>query len=240
MVQLDKTGSRVRTMFSEIAPRYDLMNHVLSLGIDITWRARTVRELRLDGTEPVLDCCTGTGDLALMLAKRLGSRARVIGTDFCFPMLARAQQKKNKAASPGSEAPVTFLEADTQSLPFEDGIFQAVTVAFGLRNVEDTVCGLREMVRVCKPGGQVAILEFSKPSVPGLRQLYSAYFRHVLPRVGQAVARNQQSAYEYLPTSVSEFPCGEALAGLMRSVGLRNVQFKPLTFGVATLYLGDR
>ncbi|MGN6548069.1 MAG: bifunctional demethylmenaquinone methyltransferase/2-methoxy-6-polyprenyl-1,4-benzoquinol methylase UbiE [Aureliella sp.] len=239
MIQLDKTGQRVRRMFGEIAPRYDLMNHVLSLGIDIRWRRRAVRELRLDGTEPILDCCTGTGDLALMLAERVGSRARVIGTDFCFPMLARAHRKQ--LASPGALATsVAFMQADTQALPFEAATFQAVTVAFGLRNVEDTELGLGEMTRVCRPGGQVAVLEFSKPTLPGFRELYSAYFKHVLPRIGQSLARNRQDAYEYLPASVSEFPCGEALAQLMRAAGLRDVRIIPLTFGIATLYVGER
>lgn len=239
MIQLDKTGQRVRRMFSEIAPRYDLMNHVLSLGIDIRWRRRTVRELRLDGVEPILDCCTGTGDLALMLAERVGARARVIGTDFCFPMLERARRKQ-PATLGAAAANVAFVEADTQALPFDDATFQAVTVAFGLRNVEDTELGLREMTRVCRPGGQVAVLEFSQPTVPGFRQLYSAYFKHVLPRIGQSIARNRQDAYDYLPASVSEFPCGEALAELMRGVGLRAVRYIPLTFGIATLYVGER
>lgn len=239
MIQLDKTGQRVRRMFSEIAPRYDLMNHVLSLGIDIRWRRRTVRALRLDGTEPILDCCTGTGDLALMLAERVGSRAPVVGADFCFPMLARARRKQPVSADAACSH-IAFIEADTQALPFDDATFQAVTVAFGLRNVEDTERGLREMTRVCRAGGQVAVLEFSQPTLPGFRQLYSAYFRHVLPRIGQSIARNRQDAYEYLPASVSEFPCGEALAKVMRGVGLREVRFIPLTFGIATLYVGER
>jgi demethylmenaquinone methyltransferase / 2-methoxy-6-polyprenyl-1,4-benzoquinol methylase len=239
MIQLDKTSERVRRMFGEIAPRYDLMNHVLSLGIDISWRKRTVRELRLSGSEPILDCCTGTGDLALMLARRVGSRARVVGTDFCFPMLARAQRKK-RAPSESMLPSVEFLEADTQALPFADAIFQAVTVAFGLRNVENTDLGLREMTRVCCPGGQVAVLEFSEPTLPGFRQVYTAYFKHLLPRIGQAIARNQHDAYEYLPTSVAEFPSGEALAARMRAAGLRDIRIMPLTFGIATLYVGER
>ena len=239
MIHLDKSGQRVRRMFGEIAPRYDLMNHVLSLGIDISWRKRTVRELRLDGTEPILDCCTGTGDLAWLLARRVGSRARVVGTDFCLPMLTRAQRKRPRSLSGGTQV-VEFLEADTQSLPFREATFQAVTVAFGLRNVEDTELGLREMRRVCRPGGEVAVLEFSQPTLPGFRQFYSAYFKHVLPRIGQSLARNQQDAYDYLPNSVAEFPSGEGLAQLMRSAGLNDVRYIPMTFGIATLYLGQR
>jgi demethylmenaquinone methyltransferase/2-methoxy-6-polyprenyl-1,4-benzoquinol methylase len=238
MIQLDKSGQRVRRMFGEIAPRYDLMNHVLSMGIDISWRKRTVRELRLEGPEPILDCCTGTGDLALLLAARVHGQAQVVGTDFCLPMLARAQRKQTTRN--GQVATVEFLEADTQALPFHDETFQAVTVAFGLRNVEDTDLGLREMTRVCRPGGQVAILEFSQPTMPGFRQLYSAYFKHLLPRIGQSIARNRQDAYQYLPTSVSEFPSGEALAARMRANGLRDVRFMPLTLGIATLYMGER
>lgn len=239
MIQLDKSGSRVRKMFGQIAPRYDLMNHLLSLGIDITWRKRTVRELRLNGDEPILDCCTGTGDLALMMARHVGNRAQVIGTDFCLPMLTRAQTKKQSLSGTQTQ-PVEFLEADTQALPFPDATFQAVTVAFGLRNVEDTDKGLCEMTRVCKAGGQVAVLEFSKPTLPGLSQAYAAYFKYVLPRVGQSMARNDHDAYEYLPSSVSEFPCGEALAARMRSAGLRDIRILPMTFGVATLYVGER
>ncbi len=239
MIQLDKSSPRVRKMFEEIAPRYDLMNHLLSMGIDITWRKRTVRLLRLDGPEPILDCCTGTGDLALMMARKVGNRVRVIGTDFCLPMLTRAQAKKQSLKSLATQ-PVEFLEADTQALPFPDAEFQAVTVAFGLRNVEDTDRGLREMARVCKPGGQVAVLEFSKPTMPGLSHAYSAYFKHVLPRIGQSMARNGHGAYEYLPNSVSEFPCGEALAERMRAAGLDQIRIVPMTFGVATLYLGVR
>jgi demethylmenaquinone methyltransferase/2-methoxy-6-polyprenyl-1,4-benzoquinol methylase len=239
MIHLDKSGHRVRRMFSEIAPRYDLMNHVLSLGIDIRWRRWTVKQLRLDAAEPILDCCTGTGDLAWMLAEKVGPRARVVGTDFCLPMLVRAKRKASTAPT-RREANVEFLEADTQALPFPDATFQAVTVAFGLRNVENTDLGLAEMARVCRPGGQVAVLEFSQPTLPGIRQIYSAYFKHVLPRIGQSLARNQHSAYDYLPSSVSEFPSGEALAQRMRAAGLENVRYHPLTFGIATLYLGER
>jgi len=236
MIQLDKTSQRVRKMFSEIAPRYDLMNHVLSLGIDIRWRQFTVNQLNLAGSEPILDCCTGTGDLAWMLAAKVGPRAQVVGTDFCLPMLALARGKRSGADTRAVE----FLEADTQALPFPDATFQAVTVAFGLRNVEDTQRGLREMVRVCRPGGEVAVLEFSQPTLPGLRQAYAFYFQHILPRVGQTVARNQHDAYSYLPNSVSQFPCGAALAEQMQIAGLHDVRWIPLTFGVATLYIGIR
>lgn len=235
--KVDKTGDRVRDMFAQIAPRYDLMNHVLSLGIDIRWRKKVLRYLRLDQDLPILDCCTGTGDLALMLAEKVGGRVEVVGSDFCAPMLELAGEKHQKSHA---SLPVRFVEADSQRLPFDDEAFQAVTVAFGLRNVQDTDLGIREMVRVCAPGGQVCVLEFSQPTLPGFKQLYQGYFRHVLPRVGQTFAKNNQDAYDYLPNSVIEFPSGKELASRMEQAGLRNIQIIPLTMGVATIYVGDR
>lgn len=234
--QVDKSGDRVRDMFAQIAPRYDVMNHVLSLNIDRWWRSYTVKKLDLSTTHPVLDACTGTGDLALAIARKLDGKAKVFGSDFCNEMLdvARAKQTKRKF----EQKYIEFVEADLQSLPMDSSSFQVVTVAFGLRNVQDTDAGLSEMVRVCRPGGQVAVLEFSKPTAFGLRQAYEFYFRNVLPRIGQSLAKNEQSAYNYLPQSVQEFPCGEELAERMRLAGLKNVQFWPMTFGVATLYIG--
>lgn len=234
---VDKSGEKVQQMFAQIAPRYDMMNHLLSLGIDIRWRKRVVSKLRIESDLPILDCCTGTGDLALLIAKRVNGRVPVIGSDFCGQMLDIARVKGTKTAA---NLPVQFLEADAQQLPFDDGSFQTVTIAFGLRNVQDTIRGLHELTRVCAPGGQVAILEFSQPSVFGLKQLYRFYFQRVLPRVGQRMAKNDHSAYSYLPSSVLEFPCGQKLAEMMTGIGLTNVSYIPFTFGVATLYLGDK
>ena len=235
---LDKSGDRVRQMFAEIAPRYDLMNHVLSLNVDTHWRAKTLRILGLQPGAPVLDVCTGTGDLAIAIARSLGKDTRVVGSDFCSEMLAIARKKQAKKLPEYTQ--VEFIEADTQSLPFPENHFQAVTVAFGLRNVAVTESGLCEMRRVCKVGGQIAVLEFSKPTVFGLSHLYNAYFKHVLPRVGQSMSKNKQSAYEYLPQSVQEFPSGEALAIIMRQAGLNDIKMVPMTFGVVTLYLGTK
>ncbi len=233
---LDKSGDRVREMFAQIAPRYDLLNHVLSLNIDKRWRAKTLKLLDLKPGIPVLDVCTGTGDLALAIATKLGPDTNVVGTDFCAPMLEIARNKQSKMV-PTCEK-LQFLEADTQELPFPDDHFQCVSVAFGLRNVADTMAGLREMIRVTQPGGKVAVLEFSKPRMFGLRQLYNAYFLHVLPRIGQAMAKNDRSAYEYLPQSVQQFPCGEELVATMQSAGLKDVSMLPMTLGVVTLYMG--
>jgi len=222
-------------MFRQIAPHYDKMNHVLSGGVDIYWRWRAVRSLCPVADRPILDVCCGTGDLALAISKRFGARREVVGSDFCVAMLDIAREKSNRN---GEGSGAEFIEADAQALPFEDNRFGAVTVAFGLRNVQDTDQGLREMVRVAAPGGHVMVLEFSKPRTPGLKQGYNAYFTHVLPRVGQYFAKNDKAAYDYLPASVGEFPDGRALADRMTAAGLIRVRYKPLTFGVATIYEG--
>jgi len=235
---VDKSNQRVREMFRQIAPRYDRMNHLLSLNVDRYWRWRTVRQLRLQPGLPVLDVCTGTGDLAFAIAGKLEPDSPVVGSDFCHAMLELAWQKNESL--PAEKRAKSFLEADSQSLPFPDDHFQCVTVAFGLRNVADTDRGLQEMTRVCRPGGQVVVLEFSHPQTPGLKQAYGYYFRHVLPRIGQWFANNSESAYQYLPESVGEFPCGQALADRFTAAGLVDVHFTPLTFGVATIYVGTK
>lgn len=238
---LDKSERRIRTMFGEISPRYDFLNHVLSCGVDYYWRRRTVQAAPLQDDGPILDVCTGTGDLAIAFWKRSRGRACVVGSDFTHEMLQLAGSKSariHKTAHGG--APLVYVEADTQRLPFADDRFQIVSVAFGLRNVTNTELGLREMVRVCRPGGRVLILEFSMPRRRVLRGLYGWYFRRVLPKIGQLLARNRHSAYNYLPESVSAFPEGEDLAEIMRRCGLERVTWKPLTFGVATLYQGEK
>lgn len=232
---LDKSGSRVRTMFGEIAGRYDLLNHLLSLGVDRRWRRRTVRLVPPSDRGPVLDVCTGTGDLALAYCRAGGPGLRVVGADFCRPMLAIANEKAHRA---NAARQLKLVEADAERLPFPDHSFEVVSVAFGLRNVTNTDQGLREMARVCRAGGRVAVLEFALPRARALRAIYGCYFRRVLPAIGQALARNRQAAYNYLPESVGEFPQREDLAERMRSAGLREVGFHAFTFGVAILYVG--
>jgi len=234
---IDKSGERVQRMFGEIAPHYDRMNHLLSLNIDRYWRRWTVRKLQPQPGEPILDVCTGTGDLALAFHRATGGKAEIVAADFCSEMLEIGRRKAKKA---GAGPELTFVEADALHLPLEDNRFAIVSVAFGLRNVADTDRGLAEMARVCRPGGQVAVLEFSTPRWQPLRGLYLFYFRHILPRVGQFFARNKSAAYEYLPATVAQFPDGEALAERMRGVGLKNVKYWPLTFGIATLYVGKK
>jgi len=234
---VDKSEARVRRMFGQIAERYDLLNHLLSLNVDRYWRWRTVRKVPLRGDAPVLDVCTGTGDLALAYLKRSGGRVPIVGTDFCHPMLAIAQDKGSRN---DAQRQIAWVEADAQRLPFPAERFQIVCVAFGLRNVTDTDRGLAEMVRVCTPGGTVAVLEFSMPRWQPFRSIYGAYFRYVLPRIGGLLARNREEAYNYLPASVGEFPQGAALAQKMQRAGLEPVRWHPFTLGVATLYLGTK
>jgi demethylmenaquinone methyltransferase/2-methoxy-6-polyprenyl-1,4-benzoquinol methylase len=234
---LDKREQRIRRMFGAIAPTYDLLNHLLSLNIDRYWRWRTTRLVPPQADGPILDLCTGTGDLALAYARAAGGRVPIIGADFCGEMLDRAVRKTATRTAAGV---VRYVQADAQRLPFADDTFQIVCVAFGLRNITDTDRGLAEMVRVARPGGRVAVLEFSKPHNALLGRLYQFYFRRLLPLVGQAISRSQDEAYKYLPESVQVFPDGEALAERLRQHGLCAVWYKPFTFGIATLYVGTK
>ena len=232
---VDKSGSRVRGMFAEIAPRYDLVNRLLSGGIDVWWRHVTVSRAAPPRSGAMLDVCTGTGDLALAYRAKCGADVRVVASDFCRPMLDRGIEK-----SAQSGAVIEWVEADAMALPFPDATFDLVTVAFGLRNIADTSRGLEEMARVCKPGGRLAILEFSLPRNAIIRNGYLWYFRRVLPFIGNTVARNASDAYTYLNRSVEEFPSGEPLASLIRAAGFDRVEPVPLSFGIATLSLCRR
>jgi demethylmenaquinone methyltransferase/2-methoxy-6-polyprenyl-1,4-benzoquinol methylase len=234
---LDKRGARIRRMFGQVAPRYDLLNHLLSLNIDKYWRWRTTRLVPPKGDAPILDLCTGTGDLALAYDRAAAGKTPIIGADFSHEMLVRAVKKTRRR---GAADRIRFLEADAQQLPLPSNHFQIATVAFGLRNVTDTERGLAEMVRVVRPGGRVAILEFSQPRHWLFGRLYRFYFSHILPRVGQAISRSADNAYRYLPASVQEFPDGEALAERLHAHGLRDVCYHPFTFGIATLYVGTK
>lgn len=235
---VDRSGPRVQKMFGQIAKHYDFLNHFLSGGIDILWRRAVVRRVKPnpDSSARILDVCTGTGDLALAFWKRW--RVPVLASDFTPEMLEIGRKKLEKAGITPDQ--IELAEADASALPFPERSFQIVSVAFGLRNIESTEKGLSEMVRVCEPGGQVAVLEFSTPTFPPFRWVYHFYFRHILPRIGQMTAKNQFDAYHYLPESVGEFPCGQALADMMEDAGLTEVRFFPMTFGIATLYVGIR
>ncbi len=235
--QVDKSGRRVRAMFASIAGKYDLLNHLLSLNIDRSWRRFTARTVPPEPGVPVLDCCTGTADLALEYDRAGGGKSPIVAADFCRPMLALGLKKTTRAKADGR---IILVEGDTQALPVPDGTFGVVTVAFGLRNVSDTARGIDEMVRAARPGGKVAILEFSRPKGRFLGGLYLAFFRRILPRLGQAIAPNRHDAYSYLPASVMQFPDGPAMVDLLGSRGLIDVEAHPLTFGIATLYVGTK
>src|SRR4051812_47305075 len=234
---VDKSSDRVRQMFGRIAGRYDFLNHLLSLGIDHYWRWRTVRLVPPSGPLPILDVCTGTGDLALAYDRAAGRVTQIVAGDFCPEML---EIGRSKALKIGAESRIEFVEADAQALPVATDAFQIVCVAFGLRNVADTDRALSEMTRACAPGGRVAVLEFSTPTWQPFKAIYGWYFRNILPQIGKIFARDSADAYEYLPTSVGEFPQGEALADRMRTAGLTSVRCYPLTLGVATLYVGKK
>jgi demethylmenaquinone methyltransferase/2-methoxy-6-polyprenyl-1,4-benzoquinol methylase len=223
-------------MFAGIAARYDLLNHLLSGSTDKRWRRLVAR--RLQGALEVedaraLDVACGTGDLALALA-RAAQSARIVGIDFCRPMLEIAARKGETA----SNAPA-FVEADALKLPFADESFDAVSIAFGLRNLASVEGGLKELRRVLKPGGRAAVLEFSTPVVPGFRTLFQLYFTRVLPRIGGLIS-GSRGAYEYLPDSVSRFPNQNELARLMRGVGFEEIEYQNLTGGIAALHMGTR
>lgn len=224
-------------MFGHIAPTYDLLNHLLSLNVDHYWRWRTTRLVPPAGPAPILDLCTGTGDLALAYHRAAAGQSPIVGADFCHEMLVRAVEKTQRRHAANR---IRFLEADAQRLPFPNDYFYITTVAFGLRNITDTDRGLAEMVRVTRPGGKLAILEFSRPRNKILRRLYHFYFRRVLPLIGQAISRSKDNAYRYLPASVLEFPDGDALGDRLRRHGLTDVRWHSFTLGIATLYVGTK
>jgi demethylmenaquinone methyltransferase/2-methoxy-6-polyprenyl-1,4-benzoquinol methylase len=235
---VDKSTHRVQQMFADIAARYDLLNHLLTLNIDKYWRWLVVRAAPPVGDAPILDVCTGTGDLALAYDRAAAGRSKIVAADFCEPMLAIGREK---ALRSGSSERIEFIAADTENLPLANDTFQVVSVAFGLRNVADTDRGLREMTRVCRPGGKVVVLECTEPTMPVFRTLHRWYFRHLVPFLGRIVSgRRGAAAYKYLPESVSEFVQGDALLQKMRAAGLSDCRCLPLTGGVAMLYLGTK
>jgi demethylmenaquinone methyltransferase / 2-methoxy-6-polyprenyl-1,4-benzoquinol methylase len=233
---LSKTPARIAGMFDAIASRYDLLNHLLSAGIDWQWRRRAIQSLSLTGTERVVDLCTGTADLAIAARTARPSAARVVGVDFAGAML-RAGQKKLRARRLTDF--VTLVRGDATRIPLADGSVHAVTIAFGLRNVDNTAAASAEMSRVLVPGGRLAVLEFAIPATPGVRQAYLWYFKCVLPRIGRLVSRHG-AAYEYLPASVGAFASPDEVVKLLRQAGFTDVAASPLTFGIVFLYTARR
>ena len=230
-----KHARAVREMFSGIATKYDFLNHFLSINIDKRWRRLVSEKLKdiLENADAlVLDVACGTGDLSIEL--QTTAKAKVIGTDFCRPMLEIAAEKTEK-----ENFSIPFIEADALSLPFADASFDAVTIAFGLRNLANWEDGLSELLRILKTDGKLIVLEFSSPIVPGFRQIFQFYFKGILPKIG-GVLSGSRGAYEYLSKSVTNFPDQKNLAKLMRQTGFFDVEYKNLTGGVAAIHSGKK
>jgi len=222
-------------MFDAIAPRYDLLNHVLSAGLDRRWRDRAVEALALPAGALVMDLCTGTGDLAIATVRRVPG-ASVVGIDFAGEMLRLARAKVRGAALDGR---IRLVRGDAARIPLRDGSCAAATIAFGIRNVAEPERALAEIARVLKPGGRLVILEFGQPRIPGIRTLYSWYFRYLLPLVGRAVSKHQ-SAYSYLPASVGTFPPPAEFSRILAATGFSQVRAVPLSFGIVYLFAAER
>jgi demethylmenaquinone methyltransferase/2-methoxy-6-polyprenyl-1,4-benzoquinol methylase len=229
----DKTEA-VRTMFDNIAHRYDFLNHFLSAGIDRRWRKRLVGLLSSSNPSRILDVATGTADLAIAAAAH--TKAGITGVDISTGMLRIGNEKLERH---GLADRINLLPADSMQLPFADNDFDAVMVAFGVRNFSDLQQGLREMRRVIKPGSRAFILEFSKPRTFPVKQLYAFYFNRLLPSIGRIVSRDR-SAYTYLPDSVASFPDGKDFEAVMRSAGFKGITTIQLTFGIASIYIGEK
>ena len=233
---ISKAPDRIAGMFDAIAARYDLLNHLLSGGIDYWWRRRAVRSLALTGRERVLDLCTGTGDLAIGASRARPGAARVVGVDFAGAMLGVARQKIDRDRLRDR---IALVRADATRIPIADRSVDAVTIAFGIRNVENVAAACAEMARVLKSGGRLAILEFAVPDVPGWRSLYGWYLTHILPRIGRAVSRHD-GAYAYLPASIGAFAAPDELVKILRQSGFLEVTAVRLTLGAVCLYVARR
>lgn len=226
---------QVAEMFNNIAGNYDFLNHFLSLGIDRTWRNKAIAVVAAKNPAAILDVATGTGDLAITAAKKIAG-AQITGVDIASQMLEEGRKKINAQLL---DARIEMRLGDSESLPFENATYDAVMCAYGVRNFENLAAGLREMQRIMKPGGQLAILEFSRPASFPFKQLYGFYFRFILPAVGRIVSKHSR-AYTYLPESVNAFPDGQRFCDILTECGFTNAKARPLTMGVTTLYTANK
>ena len=231
----DKTPSRIAGMFDAIAPRYDLLNHLLSAGLDRRWREHAVDALELRPGMRVLDLCTGTADVAIAAARR-SEHVSVVGVDFAASMLVLGLRKVREQKL---DRQIHLIRGDATRIPVGDESCQAATIAFGIRNVAEPERAIAELARVLAPGSRLAILEFGAPRIPGIKTMYAWYFRYVLPLVGRLVSKHQ-SAYSYLPASVTTFPPPAEFAGILATHGFRDVTPVPLTLGIVYLYVAAR
>lgn len=231
----DKTKKQeVAEMFDNIAPKYDFLNHLLSMGIDIGWRRKAIKILKAQKPKSILDVATGTADFAIEALD--ANPDEVIGVDISKDMLAVGRTKISKK---GLENKVRLDYGDAENLPYETEKFDAITVAFGVRNFENLEAGLKEMNRVLKKGKTLFVIEFSKPEHFPIKQLYFFYFKAILPLIGKLVSKDAR-AYTYLPESVEAFPYGNEFAGILKNCGFSKVEIKPLTFGIASLYVAEK
>jgi demethylmenaquinone methyltransferase / 2-methoxy-6-polyprenyl-1,4-benzoquinol methylase len=221
---------QVEQMFDNISPKYDLLNRVLSMGIDIQWRKDVIKMVKASNPQTILDIATGTGDLAIMMGKN--TSAKITGLDLSAGMLDVGRKKVTEA---GLDSRINMVQGDSENLPFGDNTFDCVTVSFGVRNFENLEKGLAEINRVLKPGGTFVILEFSYPTAFPMKQLYTFYSKNILPAIGKMVSKDQ-SAYTYLPDSVRAFPHGEEMKNILKSVNFTQPIDKKLTFGIASIY----
>ena len=237
MVSTSREPERISGMFDRIAYRYDRLNRVLSVGLDQRWRARGIQELGLTGREDVLDMCTGTADLAIKAITAANGQARsVVGVDFAGEMLKLGLVKIRKA---GLGSRIHLVRGDATNVPLPDASFDAAMVAFGIRNVYNYEAAIREFVRVLKPGGRLAVLEFGKPQLPGVKQGYEWYFKYLLPVIGKMGSKHNE-AYSYLPASVDQFPEPDVFAGMLKSHGFATVRTVSLTLGTVYLYIATK
>lgn len=225
---------QVAEMFDNISPKYDFLNRLLSAGVDIYWRKRAIKILKQAKPQTILDIATGTGDFAIE-ALNLNPQ-KIVGVDISEGMLAVGREKIKKL---GMESVIELRTGDSTNLPFDDGVFDAVMASFGVRNFDNLLAGLSEMCRVTKTGGMCVVLEFSKPKSFPFKQLYNFYFRYILPTVGRLVSKDT-SAYSYLPESVQAFPDGEDFLKVYQQAGFKNTVCIPLTFGICSIYIGQK
>ena len=225
---------QVADMFNKIAPRYDFLNHFLSFGIDILWRKKAISLLKKQAPKNILDIATGTGDLAITALSL--NPDKITGVDVSEGMLAFGREKIKKQKL---ENTIELISGDAENLPFADNTFDAITVAFGVRNFEHLDKGLMDMYRVLKPGGTTVILEFSNPTKFPIKQLYALYSKNILPKMGKMISKDN-SAYSYLPASVKAFPCGEDFLTVFRNAGFKETQAISLTLGIASIYVGRK
>ncbi len=235
MAEITDKGRGIRDMFQTIAPRYDFLNRLLSLGIDRYWRSFAVGQLSIPEGGKVLDIATGTGDVALRVAATTPDSVAIVGEDFTQGMLVLGKEKIRN--SPFADR-ITLVNAPCESIPHPDNLFDGITIAFGIRNVVDREAGLSEMCRVLKPGGKAVILEFSTPRSRFFGALYQFYFRQLLPFIGGLFSK--RSAYQYLPDSVLEFPSRDTFSSMMRDAGFSETEYYDLTFGIVTVYVGTK